>query len=286
MRRRRFLALSAAFAGTPVLARPRVATWRGVALGADASIRIEGGPDPEGAVRWALERVRRAEALFSLYDPASALCRLNAAGRLDRPPAELLSLLTLCDDLHAASGGAFDPTVQPLWKALVEGGDADAARERIGWDRVRLDRDGIALGAGQSLTLNGIAQGWVTDSVSDALAAEGYGRALVEIGELRGLGGPWRVGIGDGGEIGTLTLSDAAVATTMPFADSPLPAGCPHVLSPLGATPRWSAVTVEADRAALADGWSTALALMPDPARIPGIRRVWLTDESGRTRSL
>ena len=285
MRRRRFLAISAAFAATPVLARPRIATWRGVALGADASLRIEGGPDPEGALRRALDLVRRSEAMFSLYDPSSLLVRLNAAGRLDDPPAEFVALLRLCDSLNSASGGRFDPSVQPIWRALAEDGDIAAARTRAGWERVRFGKGAVVLGAGQALTLNGIAQGWATDRVADALEAEGYRRALVEIGEIRALGGPWRIGIGEDGA-DALTLDGTAVATTAPWAPSLLPAGTAHVIAADGAAPRWTAVTVEADRAALADGWSTALALMPEPARLPGIRRVWLTDAEGRVRSL
>ena len=286
MRRRRFLAIAAAFCATAAGARPMVASWRGTALGADASLRIEGGPDPEGALRRALLLVREAEALFSLHDPASALSRLNAAGRLDRPPSGFLDLLAICDGLHRASGGAFDPTVQPLWRALATGGDAGEARAAIGWDRVRHDAGAVRLAPGQALTFNGVAQGWATDRVADALEREGYGRALVEIGEFRALGGPWRVGIEGEREIGALTLDGAAVATTVPLAPSGLPLGTAHVLSPDGLKPRWASVTVEADRAVLADGWSTALALMPVPARIPGVRRVWLTDAAGRTRSL
>jgi FAD:protein FMN transferase len=54
-------------------------------------------------------------------------------------------------------------------------------------------------GAGTSLTLNGIAQGYAADRAMAALAAHGIEHALIDTGELAGLGrrqgSPWRIGI-------------------------------------------------------------------------------------------
>ena len=62
------------------------------------------------------------------------------------------AILALCDRLHRATDGRFDPIVQPLWRALAEGRDTEPARAANGWGRVRLG-DAVRLGAGQALTM-------------------------------------------------------------------------------------------------------------------------------------
>ncbi|GLI92757.1 hypothetical protein LMG27198_17490 [Methylocystis echinoides] len=54
-----------------------------------------------------------------------------------------------------------------------------------------------------ALTLNGIAQGYITDRVCDLLRREGVGHTMVDMGELRALdvrpdGSLWRVGLENG----------------------------------------------------------------------------------------
>ena len=122
--RRRFLSISAAALAIPGAASAgKSARWQGVALGAPASM-ILAGVTPRAArpVFAALEaELQRLERIFSLYHPDSALVRLNAQGRLDAPPPEMLDLLSLAGAIHEATGGAFDPTVQPLWQARATG---------------------------------------------------------------------------------------------------------------------------------------------------------------------
>ena len=60
--------------------------------------------------------------------------------------------------------------------------------------------DWTRLGSGQAVTLNGIAQGFAADRVREVLAAHGIRHALIDTGEIGGLGRkaggePWRVGI-------------------------------------------------------------------------------------------
>ena len=291
--RRRFLAISAAALAARPAAAAAPVRWRGIALGAEASVTLHGDPD---AARAALDEVtailREVEALYSLHDPASALSRLNRDGRLAPVPPDFARLLDLADAAHRATGGRFDPTVQPLWRALAEGGDTARARAALGWDRVARGADAVRLDPGQALTLNGIAQGWATDRVTDALARRGFVRALVDIGEVRALGGPWRVGVEDPdfGPLGTRTLDGTAIATSSPGALR-LGAGT-HILDPLGGAPLWSTVSVAADRAALADALSTAACLMTagDIAaardRLPGVGRILLVDPAGDLRTI
>lgn len=285
LNRRRFLSISAAcMLATP--ARAQVHRWQGRALGAEVQITLHAPADiAVPALKRARALLDRVMAQFNLFDPTSAVSRLNRAGHLDAPDPMLQSLMQTCAQIHAATQGSFDPTVQPLWRALAEGQSRDAARALVDWSRVRHSATSISLDEGQALTFNGIAQGFATDLVADALRDAGLARTLVNIGEYRGIGGPWKLGISDPelGIFGTRTLSSSAIATSSPKA-VPL-GGYGHILHPR-AEPQWSTVSVEAASATVADGFSTALTMasLEDIRALKGkfgIRRITLVSPQG-----
>lgn len=271
MNRRRFLTLSAAaLAPCPGHART-MSEWQGNGLGTTLTLRLLGS-DPHHA-RATFARVEaeitRIESLASLHRD-SALTRLNRDGRLAWPSPDLLGLLTLAGQVHAATGGAFDPTVQPLWRALADGTDIDTARRLIGWDRIRFSSPDIRLDPGQALTLNGIAQGWAADRIAALLTAQGFADALVDMGEIAALGqgtkGGWpaRIAGPDGTVLADTRLANRALATSSPRGT--LVSGQPHILGPSGQPPLWETVSVSAPSAAIADALSTAFCLMDRPA--------------------
>ncbi|TCL01164.1 thiamine biosynthesis lipoprotein [Shimia isoporae] len=272
MNRRRFLAVSACaagFAANAAAAAP-VAEWRGVALGAQASLKVSGLAQTEADSIFAemQAELERLEQVFSLYRE-SALTRLNRTGNLANPAPELLEILSLSDRINTASGGAFDPTVQALWNAHAEGGDLDAAKSRVGWTDVTFDSAAIRFNAPEmALTLNGIAQGAVTDRIATLLKARGLTDVLIDMGEISALGSraanePWRVGVitPQGDILRKLTLSDRALATSA-VDGFRLPDGASHILHPKGAETVQSVASIAAPSAALADGLSTAACLM------------------------
>ena len=128
--RRRMIRISAAAAGLALLPFGRTVqsevavpvTWNGTALGAAASIRIHhtSAAEAQRLIQRSLAEVRRLERIFSLYQVDSALVELNARGALAAPPAELVELLHECRRYFELTGGAFDPTVQPLWQLFAE----------------------------------------------------------------------------------------------------------------------------------------------------------------------
>jgi thiamine biosynthesis lipoprotein len=261
MKRRRFLALSAAFACAPTLSRAD--TWSGRALGADVSVTLHG---PREMTQKALADVPRLlvnfEQTFSLFQPTSSLSKLNMMGRLRNPNALMRALMRRADQAHALTAGLFDPTVQPVWDALARGRDVTRAKEAIGWHRVRSSDDMIELQTGQALTFNGIAQGFATDVMRLLLARHGATHALVNIGEQAAMGGPFTLGLEDPdhGHLGTRELRDMAIATSSPAAMTL--GDRAHILGPRGERPIWSTVSIEAQSATLADALSTAAVFM------------------------
>ena len=286
--RRRFLAIAASATALPSAALSGAPAWSGIALGAEATITLDGpAARTAPALDEALTTLRRVERMFSLYDPASDLVRLNRTGRLDRPATDWAALLRVVDAVHRATEGRFDPTVQPLWRALADGRDTAVARAAIGWARVTHDPGAVRLDTGQALTLNGIAQGYATDAVRAVLRRHGFARSLVNIGEFAGDGGPWRLGVADPAHGVTLnrTITDSAIATSSPGAMMLGTQG--HILSPAGHAPVWSTVSVEAADATLADAASTALCMAERAAMVgikralPGVRRITAIDAEG-----
>ena len=288
--RRRFLALAATALVLPG-AMTRAASgkdvprhvWQGVALGADVRLTVEGGEARAARAFFteAERTLRNLERQFSLYT-GSELSRLNAIGRLSHPSADMVALLDLAGRVHDATGGAFDPTVQPLWEARRLGGDETAARALVGWAGVRVSPQEIRLARpGMALTLNGIAQGAAADQLADVARRHGLRDVLIDAGEIRALGArDWRARIeAPGGEpLRELHLQERALATSAALGTRIGPAQQPHIIGPQGQRPQWALVSISADSAALADALSTAAVLLDRPAidralaRFPGAR--------------
>lgn len=284
MNRRRFLALSAAVLATPGQSATRH-DWAGRALGAEARITLSGAT--EAQARRIFARVARElaliEAQFSLYRD-SALTRLNRDGRLAHPASDIVAAFALVDQVHQATGGAFDPSIQPLWRAIATGGDLTAARAALGWHRVRITPDEICLDPGMALTFNGIAQGHAADRIADLMRAEGLTNVLIDMGEVQALGrrpdgSAWQAWVAgpDGAPLAALDLQDRALATSSPLGTR-IGRGQAHILHPQGLLPLWRTVSVSAPRAALADALSTAACLLDKAAidravmALPGAR--------------
>ena len=309
--RRRFLAIAAAAAGLPIGAlRAGAETaplhrWSGIALGAAAEIALY-DPDATRARRLiarCVAEIDRLEDVFSLYRPESAIGRLNRDGRLAAPPLELVALLAEARTYSERTEGAFDATVQPLWHLYAAHftrpgadprgpGEAEHAKAQalVDYRAVEVDPAEVRFARpGMALTLNGIAQGYITDRVATLLQDAGMGDVLLDIGEVRALGRhpdgrPWHVGLRRAAEpetvVRTVTLSDRAIATSAGIA-SPFDASGRHhhLFDPATGRPAPGAgqVSVIAPRATMADALSTALAVSPPAqaaayaARFPGI---------------
>ena len=297
LNRRRMIGISAAAAGLALLplggrvqAGEPAISWQGQALGAPATLVIHHQDRKQalGLVERVAAEVRRLERVFSLYQDDSDLSLLNQRQAIVSPPIELVQLLQECDRFWRLSGGAFDPTVQPLWIAYQShfgNSGADPAgpppiriadvMDSVGFDKVLVSQDRIGyLRPGMALTLNGIAQGYITDRVVDLLRAGGIERCLVHMGETRGVGARadgtgWQVGLENpnvaGAFLDILKVIDRAVATSSRHGFRFDRDGrFNHLLDPRSGLPsqRYESVTVVAPNATMADALSTAFSLM------------------------
>ena len=294
--RRRFVGISAAAAGLALVpfgqaahAGASLVTWRGQTMGAVASLQIHHHDHVAAGrlIERAVAEARRLEQVFSLYRDDSALVTLNRHGVLIAPPKDLIDLLAECRRYFELTYGAFDPTVQALWTLYQDhfsqpGADPQGpsqqalqdAQSRVGFDRVAFSRDRIAFPRGTALTLNGIAQGYVTDRIVGLLRAEGLDRSIVDMGESRAIGArpdgtPWRIGIVDPDDPSRIAervdIVDQAVATSGGYGFRFDGQGrFNHLFDPrTGASAhRYRSVTTVMPTATAADALSTAFSMM------------------------
>ncbi len=267
--RRRFIAISACagIAGIGGTSAVHAISWQGRALGADCRIEIAGGADGHDedarrALAAARDTLRRMEALFSIYDPASEISLFNCTGRLEMSP-EFGRLRQIVSRMHERTGGLFDPAVQGRFAARMRN-EPEPPSSTL-WRDLRVEgRTLLAPPEGATITFNGIAQGFACDRIGQTLAAHGIHDVLIDAGEFSASGRTRRLGISNGRDlIGHHALRDAAAATSTHDAFL-FPDGGGHLLHPVtgdASPPYWQTVSVVAEDAATADAASTALAL-------------------------
>ena len=161
---------------------------------------------PQAAIDSVLEAV---DVEFNLWRPASRINAINAFDRSD-------SLFQFVDstglwssiwaqtlDLHAASQGAFDPTVQPLvelWgfglskRSEVTNEDVQVLMPHVGLSFERIDLNEVTEAKQYRFTtvrkrdpetridFNGIAQGMTVDLLAELLQSRGASDFMVEVG--------------------------------------------------------------------------------------------------------
>ena len=332
--RRRAIRIAAAAAGLPLMIaavratapRGRLFDWQGEVLGALAELSL--WHTDEAAARQTIRKVEteiaRYERIFSLARADSEISRLNTAGALAKPSPELRALMEESRRFSVLSAGAFDISVQPLWRLYeahfwsrtavqddvlaraheVARGLVDFRAIDIGSARIAFARDGMAV------TLNSLAQGYITDAAADLLRNEGYTTAFVDLGEIRALGRhpdgrDWRVGIrnakaaAQAGSVQsslaqTVGLADTAMAVSGGYGTTFEPSGqFHHIFDPHTGESAHGLLdaTVIGPRATAANGLSTALCVTGEEraaaliAACPGYRAI-LTRPDGTTANL
>lgn len=275
--------------------------------------------DPDAArhgIDAAFARMAATSAILNRFDPNSAVARLNRFGQLLDPPAALREVVDRSLSIAAHTEGDFDITVAPVIdyylslsrpvtlspeirrkvaqrESLVDYRDVELVPGRVGLQR-----------PGTSITLDGIAKGYVVDQGIAALRAAGIEYALVDAGgDLRAIAGAdprrfWNVGIVDPLHTDRVAcvvrLRNAALSTSGNYevfftADRRLF----HIINPhTGYSPDgYSSVTVMADEAIESDAMSVAafsMDLLRLKQTMAARRQEWLVfswDGTARWRS-
>lgn len=239
-----------------------------------------------GETAWS--EMDRLITVFDRHKPQSAISELNAAGRLSDPCPEMIEVLDLAAKVHRLSDGAFDPTVLPLLE-LIEKSFQTSARPPaetelagtlglVDFGSVKFSKSGVKMNrAGQKISLDGVAKGYIVDRTGAKLREAGIKNALINAGGdilalgHRRAGHPWRVAIQDPFRakkvLRVINLSDQAVATSGSYEiyfDQKHEFH--HLLNPALGRPAVKIVsaTAVASSTAMADALSTAAFIQPN----------------------
>jgi FAD:protein FMN transferase len=258
------------------------------------------------------ERIDALDARMSRFASESDVSRLNrrAGGAPLAVDPAVRDILGEAVRMATLTRGAFDVSVGPLVDLWVRAAADDAlpgpdaladARARVGVDGIRIAADGrVALRAGTSIDLGGLAKGYALDCALRVLAAHGVESALLNFGQssLWALGRPpdalgWRllVRAPQGGFAGVIVLRDQALSVSGSLGQWSEIAGrrFGHVLDPRSGWPltRRREALVVAPTATLAEALSTALLVLGETEGIalvqaqPGCEALLLDADGG-----
>jgi len=268
----------------------------------------------EAGLQAAVAAIRRVEWEMSLFDPDSALSRLNRQGQLRAPAPHLWAVLHRARMVSSVSDGAFDVSMQPLWQlwsqaasqgALPSARMVSQTRQRVNWRAIETSSSSIRLNLpGMKLSLNGIAQGYAADLVRKVLQSVGIDHALIDTGETTLLGQApgqraWTLGIEDAArhpsspEAPPSVVSDGRAMATSSDAHTVFSADHRHhhIVDPhTGYSPTvWSSVTVLAPTCVMADALTKVFFMLAPAQVLPAAQRwqvdVILQDKAGRWTS-
>lgn len=296
--RRKFISISSMAIGLSILpsslqASVKKASWEGTALGAQANITLYHLDKKyiENTLKECINEIRRLEKIFSLFRRDSSIVKLNKNGFINNPPKEFVELLRFSNKISNISNGAFDVTVQPLWnlhskyysknknfesKKFQE--DLKKAKKSIGWEKISISSKKVEFKEkNMSITLNGIAQGFITDKITELLSQKGFSNALINLGEIRGLGNhhngdTWKIGFSQENKNTNLPnyieLKNQAVSTSNGYGTK-FNDKYHHLFNPKTGTSAnfTKSVTILAPTASLADALSTTIAVMKKEER-------------------
>lgn len=264
-----------------VQTRLRMGTMVTLTIAADSATQAK------EAAETAWSEMDRLIAIFDRHRPGTAISELNAAGRLSDPGPEMIEVLNLAAKVHRLSDGAFDPTVLPLLELIEKSFQASArppaeaelaeALRVVDFGSVKFSKSGVNMNrAGQKLSLDGVAKGYIVDRIGAKLREAGIKNALINAGGdilalgHRRAGHPWRVAIQDPLRakkiLRVINLSDQAVATSGSYEIYfDRKHEFHHLLNPALGRPAVKIVsaTAVASSTALADALSTAAFIQP-----------------------
>jgi thiamine biosynthesis lipoprotein len=232
----------------------------------------------------ALNEVAAIEAQLTVFRDTSAIADLNrrASGTDVICDADLFALLSRCDELSRATGGAFDITSTPLsrcWGFLRRDGrvpsddEIEGARQLVGSHRLQFDPERSSIRfdrKGVELNLGAVGKGYALDRVADLLRRRQVTRALLSAGRSSLLaiganGRGWPIDIVSPRRtqpIARVWLRDAALGTSGAGEQFVIVDGrrFGHVLDPRSGRPAegWLSASVIGPSAADADALSTA----------------------------
>ena len=250
------------------------------------TIRSDREDLPEAALNETQKVIGEIEKVCNIFKPESELSRLNrTAFEKEFVCSPLLwEMLTAADHYYRFTGGAYDPTVQPLMKlwgfrkkrqTLPSEAEIREAMKKVGWDKVKLDpekRSVRFLTEGIGIDFGGIAKGFALEEALKTARKTGVKSAVFNLGGNIGCISPekrepFRIGIRDPespeGRLGNIEMRNNCVATSGNYERYVIIDGkqYTHIMDPRTGMPvsGMLSVTIVTPRGTDSDALSTAI---------------------------
>ena len=210
----------------------------GLAMGTSVSMTLISSSvdEAEEAMSVAYEEIERLSGLMNHFDDKSPIARLNREGVLKDAHPDIIEVVSSALKYYRLTNGAFDISIGPVIKLFREkffGEKAEYPSEReiqeavdlVGSDKIEIKgKDIIFKKQGMSITLGGIAKGYIVDAASNVLLSIGIVNHLINAGgDIKTAGirddkNRWKVAVQDpmikDNLLDVIELTDAAVATS------------------------------------------------------------------------
>jgi thiamine biosynthesis lipoprotein len=293
--RRKFLNITAMTLALPFCSNSLFAnsqkkiTWEGIALGAQSNMTLfhKDLAYAKDILNICTKEISRLEKIFSLFDETSSISQLNEEGYLLNPKKELIEILNFANNISENTNGAFDITVQPLWIVHANffknknqqtiddlNKKINEAKKLVSYKNISINKKEISFKQkGMKITLNGIAQGYITDKITTILKQKGFTNVLVDLGEFNSIGGydenrDWNIATPYLNDIEYLKINNSAIASSGGYGTR-FDENYHHLFdTETGTSANYiNSVTIKAPNATLADALSTAVFVMPEIER-------------------
>lgn len=191
------------------------------------------GKEAEAALADCESRILELEALLSVTDENSEIYKLNhSEGKPCTVSDDTAEILGFALKMAENTAGALEPTIYPLLTAwgfttdsyqIPEQSELEALMNDIGYDRVQITGNVVALPEGMEIDLGAVAKGYTADELAGLLKEQGVSSAVISLGGnvqtvgTKPDGTLWRIGVkspDDSGNFGILELGECAVVTS------------------------------------------------------------------------
>ena len=275
---------------------PKVEVVQGCALGTTFSVQYQAIGEEKESIQQGIDSLFAVvNRSMSTYIEDSDITKINQGDSLLQVDEHFKVVFDKANLLWYKTQGYFDPTVG-AWVNAYGFGPANALKEITpaqqdslmditGWARIQMTPDRRILKDHPKIYLdfNAIAKGYTVDLIGDYLSRKGSQNHLVEIGgEVVGKGispksgEAWKIGIDNPQQQGerslqaVVELNNEAIATSGNYrkyrVDDQTGEKYVHSINPLNGRPVRSkvlSVSVKAPDCMTADGYATALMVMP-----------------------
>lgn len=190
--------------------------------------------EAEQVIGEAFDEIDRLNLVLSRFDKNSPVTELNTTGTIEHMESEISEPVARALYYYQHTGGAFDITVAPLvdlYKQSFAAGkqpseaQIKAVLSNIGSSNLRISGKSLSLGRPEmSITLDGIAKGYIVDQASELLHRKGVNNHLINAGgDIRTSGAAaqgrsWKVAVQDPAKKkeypDIIEMKDGAVATS------------------------------------------------------------------------